>query len=72
MSLVENGASGFAGLLSTNSRVLANSNSPDVIVGAALCGRPAFATLCFQAGAATEGRPYSYPVNIKFSRATIY
>src|SRR5215203_2400558 len=29
------------------------------IVGAALCGRPRFVTLCFRAGAATEGRPYS-------------
>ena len=24
------------------------------------CGRPHGATLCFRAGAATEGRPYSY------------
>src|SRR5215213_7610618 len=29
------------------------------IVGAALRGRPRPATLCFRAGAATEGRPYS-------------
>jgi len=32
----------------------------ETTVGAALCGRPRWPTLCFDAGAATEGRPYSY------------
>jgi predicted aspartyl protease len=36
-----------------------HTRTAGITVGAALCGRPRFTTLCFNAGAATEGRPYN-------------